>query len=57
MHETKQFRENAERCEQLAGESTNEDTRNVFLDLATRWRRLADAIEADATRPEPEERA
>ncbi|HEY7991887.1 MAG TPA: hypothetical protein VID77_10900 [Stellaceae bacterium] len=48
MHDTKLFRENAERCEQLAREeSLDSGIRKLYLDVAVRWRLLADDIDAD----------
>jgi len=49
MHDTKLFRENAERCEQLAREeSFDSGIRKLYLDVAVRWRLLADDIDANA---------
>ena len=49
MHDTRQFREHAERCEQLAREeSLDNSIRKLYHDVAIRWRLLADDIDADA---------
>jgi hypothetical protein len=48
MYDTKQFRESAERCEQLTSETSSANCRKVFLDIPARWRSLADKIDAEA---------
>lgn len=40
-HHTTDYSERAAQCDRLAGEAVTEENRQIFLMLATRWRRLA----------------
>jgi hypothetical protein len=44
MSESRQFRENAEACEEMA--RTSPLDRDAFLEIAARWRAMADRAEA-----------
>jgi len=55
MHDVKQFRENAERCERLARDATREDVRKLYAEIAARWRWLADTANAQPEESEQTE--
>ena len=49
----KEFRENATRCLAMAADAPNPDLREILVETAQRWLRLATEIEADNSLLEP----
>ena len=53
MPDPKAFRENAQRCLAMAADAPNPDLREILVETAQRWLRLATEIEADNSLLEP----